>query len=692
MLYSLSMVLALAVVPQRPAPTEILWDTWGVPHIYAATAREAFRAFGYAQMQSHGNLILKLYGQARGRAAEYWGPANLAEDRFVRTVGIPARARQWYGQQDPVFRGLLDAFAVGINQYAREHPEALADSVRQVLPVTAVDVLAHTQRVIHWIFVAGADRARAGLPGGDIGSNMWAIAPKRSANGHAMLLANPHLPWNDFFLFYEGQVVIPGLNLYGATLVGFPSPAIAFNDFLGWSHTVNTNDGADLYRVTKVEDGYAWNDQLKAFEISREVLKVKQPDGSMKLDSLVIRRSVQGPIVKDSAGTALALRVAGLDRPGMLAEWWAMGQAKSLPQFETALRGLQIPMFNVIYADRAGHIFYLFNAAVPARPLGDVAYWEGTVPGDSSTTLWTGILPYGRLPRVLDPPGGWLQNANDPPWTVTVPSMLRRDQFPKYLAPSFMHFRAQRSAHMLSADSSISFDELVAYKHSTRMELADRVLDDLIRAARSSGSAYALKAADVLDKWDRQANADSRGAILFTLWAMRASPTPPDVPSPLFAAQWRPDSAITTPHGLRDPAGAVKQLEGAAAFVEKNFGSMDVAYGDVMRLRVGSHDLPGNGANGDPMGVFRVQFFAPAKDGKWVSAGGDSYYAAIEFGPTVRAKVLLAYGNATQPGSPHVGDQLELFSRKEMRDAWRTRKDVEAHLERREQLTGSKQQ
>jgi acyl-homoserine-lactone acylase len=91
------------------------------------------------------------------------------------------------------------------------------------------------------------------------------------------------------------------------------------------------------------------------------------------------------------------------------------------------------------------------------------------------------------------------------------------------------------------------------------------------------------------------------------------------------------------------------------------------------------------------MGVFRVLYYAPAKDGKWAAAAGDSYYAAIEFGPTIRAKVLLAYGNATQPGSPHVGDQLKLFARKEMRDMWRTRSEVEAHLELRETIKATQE-
>ena len=38
-----------------------------MPHIFAADEAGLFKAYGYAQAKSHGNLILKLYGQARGR-------------------------------------------------------------------------------------------------------------------------------------------------------------------------------------------------------------------------------------------------------------------------------------------------------------------------------------------------------------------------------------------------------------------------------------------------------------------------------------------------------------------------------------------------------------------------------------------------------------------------------------------------
>ena len=663
---------------KAPQQTEILWDKWGVPHVYGANDAELFRGFGYAQMESHGNLLLKLYGQARGRAAEYWGEGHLDEDRYVRTMGIPLRAAQWYEAQTEPFKANLLAFVDGVNKYATEHPDQLADSLKVVLPITVTDVMSHTQRIVHFTFVHGQDRIFAMIfpPG----SNTWAIAPSRSASGHAMLLANPHLPWGDFMLFYEAHWSGPGVNLYGISLIGFPTPVIGFNDKLGWSHTVNTYDGTDVYRLTAAEGGYKWDGGVKPFETSTEVIKVKTADG-FREDTLVVRSSVHGPVVRDSGKVVFAARVAGLDQPGMLAQWWEMSRAQNLSEFETALKTLQVPMFNVMYADQAGHILYLFGGRVPVRSCCDAQYWEGVVPGDSSGNLWTSTLGYDQLPRLLDPATGWLQNANDPPFTSTVPTLLDPAKFPAWLSPVGMHFRAQRSARMLAEDSSITFDELVAYKHDTRMDLADRVLPELIAAARASKRPQAIRAADVLEKWDRKAQSDSRGAVLFTFWYQtlfgRENP---------FASTWRADSALTTPHTLKDIGGAVRGLEVAAGAVEKQFGALDVPWGDVMRIRYAGKDEPGNGAPGDPPGVFRVSQFIPAKDGKFKLVHGDTYYAAVEFGPIVRAKVLLAYGNSTQPGSPHFGDQIPLYVRQEMRDAWTSRADVEANLEKRDTL------
>ena len=78
--------------------------------------------------------------------------------------------------------------------------------------------------------------------------------------------------------------------------------------------------------------------------------------------------------------------------------------------------------------------------------------------------------------------------------------------------------RAQRSARMLADDDQITFDELIEYKHSTRIELADLILDDLVLAARQHGGSLTRRAADALEVWDRAVDAESRGAVRFIQW------------------------------------------------------------------------------------------------------------------------------------------------------------------------------
>jgi len=665
-----------------PARTEILWDEWGVPHIFARTSEELFYAHGQAQAEAHGNLLLHLFGRARGRAAEYWGDDELASDRWVRTVGIPARAEAWYRAQPADQRACLDAFAAGINAYAAAHPEALDDAAERVLPATATDVLAHLQRVIHFTFVVNAGEVAGAARGlGETGSNAWAISPSHSENGHAMLVANPHLPWGDLFTWFEVQLTSPDLDAYGVTLLGTPFLGIAFNDHLGWTHTVNTHDGADLYELTLAGDGYRYDSGVRPFEVEEEVIEVRREDGSLGEEPLTIRRSVHGPVVAEHGGKALALRTVGLDAPGMMEQYWEMMRATDLPSFEAAEARLQMPMFTTIYADADGHILHLFGGQTPKRPAGDWN-WAGVVPGDTSATLWTETHPYADLPRVVDPPGGWLQNANDPPWTTTFPEVLDPGSFPPYMAPHFMHFRAQSSARLLAEDDRFTYDELVAAKHSTRMEVAERLLDDLGRAVEASGSEAAHRAWEVLAAWDHRADAGSRGAVLFARFfeaLMGSSGGDP------FATDWSETAPRTTPDGLADPAAAVAVLEGAAREVEAEYGALDVPWGDVYRLRVGEHDLPANGGPGS-LGIFRVLSFRPAGSGQYAAVGGDSYVAVIEFGDRPRARALLSYGNWSQPGSPHVGDQLELFAKQELRPVWRERGDVEAHLEAREEL------
>jgi acyl-homoserine-lactone acylase len=680
---------------------EILWDVWGVPHIYACRAEDLGFAYGWAQMRCHGTIILHLYGEARGHASEYWGEAWSDSDRLTHAIGIPTRGVEGYAAQSFKFRHYLDQFVAGMNAFVEAHPDRLAAEVRAVLPVRAEDVVAHMHRLF-FVLLAGSGGepqivSQDGSPTVVLsrlselmagpGSNAWAIGPDKSASGNAMLLVNPHLPWTiPLYRLFESHLVGPGIDFYGAGLVGIAVPMLGFNDQLGWTHTINPMDGFDTYELTRVGDGYRFDGSVRAFDTELQAIRVRQVDGSLREESLRIERSIHGPVVELMDGRSLAIRMAGQDCHGAMEQWWDMARSQSITEFEGVLRRLELPILTVVYADRDGHIMHLFGGRMPIRNAGDACTWAAPVPGDNSATLWVETHPYEDLPKVIDPDTGWLQDSNGPPWHATLPSPLRSAEFPSYVAPDSMTFREQASLHMLVNLDRISFEDLLACRYSTRVELASRVLDDLIAAARKSGGRLSLYLADVLDSWDRKTSADSRGSLLFAVWAAQMFPQSLATEG-VFSTPWRPDEPITNPRGLADPAKAVAALHRAAAILlQAGFDRIDGSWGDAMRLRANVVDVPGNGAPGEPLGVFHVVEYARSDEVGFEAVGGDSFVALVEFSRPLRACVLTSYGNATEPDSRHCADQLELLSRRQMRPAWRSRAEIEAHLEDRTRL------
>ena len=698
---AVALVIVLVAVTSRltaEKKVDVLWDKYGVPHIFAADRESMFYAHGWAQMQNQANLLLRLYGESRGRAAEYWGPSNLELDRWVQLNGVPERAKAWYDAQDPTFRRYLDAFARGINDFAKAHPEAIDADKQVVLPVSGVDVIGHPLRAVHYGYMASPERMQrevnalkrgAGVVTSNIdpdrdqfsaGSNTWTIAPAHSASGHAMLLINPHLAWGTtFYRYMEVHLVGPDYDLYGAPQVGFPVAVVGFNRHAGWGRTVNTIDTVDFFKLTVKDGQYLYDGQPRSFERSTKTLKIKQSDGTFREETLEIRKSIQGPVVYDQDGLTVAMRVAGIDRSKMLEQWFRMGEATNLEAFKAALQMMSVPMWHANYADDNGHLMFVFDGLVPKRNGHDYQYWSGVVSGDSSQTMWTDYLSFDELPKAIDPAAGWTQNANQPPWDATLP-LIDRTKYAPYVAPSgetMPTMRALRSRRMIAEDTKISYEQLISKKHSTRMELADRVLPDLLKAANGG-----TEAARVLDKWDRMTDADSRGAVLFQLWVDRYFAGPGGIDAKL-RVKFDPSHPNESAYGLNDPASAVAALAAAAEECQKLYGALDVKWGDVFRFASGNADVPGNGGPGGS-GLFRTIAFTRKVGNRYYAANGETIVCAVEFGPEQQARCTLGYGNSTQAGSPHLEDQLPLMVQKTLHPVWREKKDIEANLEGRE--------
>jgi acyl-homoserine-lactone acylase len=278
-----------------------------------------------------------------------------------------------------------------------------------------------------------------------------------------------------------------------------------------------------------------------------------------------------------------------------------------------------------------------------------------------------------------------VENSNDPPWDAAWPNVLDPAPFAAAIPPvptGSVALRAASAIRMQSEQRKISFDQLVADKWSHHCELADRVLPDLLEATARYGGDLARRAAETLAHWDRTTDADSRGALLFLDWAQRPGAASGYEPGG-YARPFDIYRPLTTPSGLADPESAVHALESAAQHMLATAGALDTPWGQVMRLRIDSIDLPASGGPGR-LGVFDVLEYSPVSNGTRAADFGSSYVAVVSFDRPARAKVLLSYGASSQPGSPHRSDQLPLLSRGILRDAWRTRSDVEANLESRD--------
>jgi acyl-homoserine-lactone acylase len=657
--------------------TEILWDNYGVPHIYGKNSREMYYAFGWAQMTNHADLMLKLYAQARGCAAEYWGNKYFDSDKQILLFKIPELAKSGYLKQNVEFKSYIDAFVKGINDFAAAHPEMIGEEFKQVLPVTVYDIISHTIRITCLEFLAAEDIGtvkRITAPG----SNAIAIAPSKSASKNSLLITNPHLPWTDYFIWFEAHLNSPGFNAYGIALVGMPSISMAFNNYLGWALTVNPIDASDRYELSLKDDGYLLDNKIIPFGKKQVVIRVRQDDGTLKEQNVEFKYSAHGPVVGEKGNKAYAVRIAGLNNYRIFEQYHKMAGSKNLAEFESAVKMLQNPMFNIIYADKAGNILYVFNGNVPVRKEGDVAFWKGTIDGTYSKYIWQETHPYRDLPRLLNPATGFLQNCNDPPWTCTDPPVLNPKNFPAYMAPVGTFMRPQRAVNMIKNNPSVSFDQLIACKLNTGMEAADRFLADLLKAVEKYPDTAAVRAAAVLRLWDKKTEKDSRGAVLFAGWWDLVN-------SSMFETPWNPDEPNTTPYGIKDQKLAVNLLANAASTVQKKYGSLSIAWGDVYRFRMYGLDYPANGGPGE-YGIFRTIYYADDTDNRKRAIAGETYVAVIEFGKKVKAQVLLSYGNATQPGSKHLGDQLVMLSEKKLRPALLEKTDILKNLEKRESL------
>ena len=661
---------------------EVTRTIHGVPHIRAANLAALGFGEAYVQSEDYGARVALSLLRARGEMGRWFGRDSMAEDFAGRLER--ARAVEVYARVHEGTRQIYEGFAAGVNRYIALHPEEFPEGFAPRFTgydVLAKDVelpsLAQANRLL-----ARIDTSRHSNP--DDGSNAWAFAPSRTTSGKAILLRNPHLAWTAGY--YEAHVTVPGvLDFYGDLRIGGPFAVIGgFNRDLGWATTNNDPILAQIYALdadSTRADRYWLDGESKPLQ--KQPVSVEYKDGAgYSTETREFFRTTLGPVIGRKGNTIYVVRAAndGEFRGGE--QFLRMMRAHTLDEWKDAMRMRARVNSSFTYADRAGNIYYLWNASLPVLPHpsgGDSV----AIPVRRTSDAWSSYVPFDSLPQMLNPRGGYVHNENDAPYFTNMRAPLDFTKVPPYFPLPRLGLRSQLAIDLIDNDRKMSLEDVVALKHSYRMLLADRVRDDLVAAVRATNpQGEVARAIDVIAAWDKTVSPDSRGGTLFETWWRRYLGRGAGAADSAYAQPWSSSAPTSTPRGLRSPPRAAEAFSWAVGETTKRYGSFDVAWGDVHRVRRGSVDVPVGGCASD-LGCFRVLTYRDEPDGKRVATGSDGWILAVEFGDQPRAYSVLAYGESPRPDSPFFSDQAAMFARGELkRVAW-TQAEIDAQAIRR---------
>jgi acyl-homoserine-lactone acylase len=677
-------------------------DEYGVPHVSAPTDAAAVFGFAYAQAEDNFWRVEENFILALGRGAEAHGEKFLDGDRLNRALGIPTLALAEYQRLPANLKELCDAYANGLNYFLATHSLVRPRLLRRIEPYYSLAFIRYNyyqngfarddamQGATLRAAAIGSTRrdtvlwSRKDVDGlsSNVGSNGWVVGPLRSATGHPLLFINPHLGFFGSGQVYEGHLRSEqGWNFTGYTRLGFPFPYVGHNAALAWVSTDNAADLVDVYAETFDDPrrplAYRYGNGYRLATKRTDSIRVVTPQG-MQLRTFTTIDTHHGPVIGERDGKLLAIRMARFTDDGWLGEWYEMTRAKSVAELRQAMSPLKMLFGNVMAADTAGNIYYLYNGAVPRRdPRFD---WTRAVDGADPRTEWKGFHSINELPQLLNPQSGWMQNCNTSPFWLTSAGNPDSSRFPSYMVRDGTNPRGARSRQILAAggraNGRFSFEEWKRLAFDTRVGMADSLLSGMTSGAQESATARARpdirEALDTLTKWDHRADTLSVATTLFVLWR----------------EQLRSLERAGAP-GINEPARVADALTTVIDNLVAKTGSWRVRWGAVNRLRRVDESqaealdnarpsvaVPGvNGAEGT---IFTFYTQAGSGMARYGVAGG-TYVSVVELAPKIRALAVHTFGSSGHPESSHFFDQALLYARGEFRNAWFDPVDVLRH-------------
>jgi acyl-homoserine-lactone acylase len=687
----------------------IIRDNYGVPHIYGATDANVVFGLMYTQCEDNFKGIERNYLYQIGRQSEVDGPGNLYADVQLQMIADTAGAIKDYKASPPWFKKLMDAFADGINYYLYKHPEVKPLVFKHFEPWYA---LMFTDGSVSATVTGGLNLnettrfyGSTGLDMGfnyqpkpkdiaeelderEIGSNGFALSPALTASKHAMLYINPHVP---FYFRSEVQLVSQeGLNVYGAVTWGQFFVYQGFNQHCGWMHTSSNADVGDLYaeKVTK-KDGkwyYEYNGQQKPVTERKLVIHIKEGD-QLAQRTITGYYTHHGPVLGARNGKWLALRNDNRSYPALL-ESWLITKANTFAEYKKAMDIGHNATNNTVYADDQGNIAFWYGNFMPKRdPKLD---WTQPVDGSTPATEWQGLHKQDEIVHVYNPSTGWIENCNSTPYTSSGAASPDKTKYPAYMAPDGQNYRAINTIKLFSNAKNVTMDELIKKGYDHYLTAFDVLLPPLFKAydvAPDSIKTTLKEPIQILQQWDRQSAVNSVATTLAFEWGSRMMLLLPRVNSSEASTYQTERTEAMLKYS--NPKQLTDELTAVVKNLQSRYGKWQVAWGDINR-----YQRPANGvfddnatsiAVGQVSSVFgQLPSFVsrPVNTKKRYGSSGNSFIAAVEFGPKVKAKSIITGGQSFDPQSPHFTDQAEGYINGKFKDILFYKADVLKHAER----------
>ncbi|MEY2636241.1 MAG: hypothetical protein RLZZ197_717 [Bacteroidota bacterium] len=664
-------------------------DQWGIPHIYGKTDADAVFGLLYAQCEDDFARVEMNYIEKLGRMSEVKGEKELAYDLYIKLLIDENEAKEEYKTSPLWLKKLLNAYADGINYYLQKHPEVKPRLITHFEPwfpllwtdgsIGAISTGDVTEQETALFYGLPAQVASATYQNPDeklTGSNGFAVGPALSKSGNSLLYINPHVTF-----YFRPEVHVEseeGLSVYGAVTWGQLFIYQGFNPYNGWMHTSSEVDVADAYiETTRSREGqmeYLLDGNWIPFRTKWITL------GTRKIKTYYNHR---GPVLAARNGKWISVRSYNRARKSLV-QSWLRTKTTGFADFKRVMEMRANTSNNTVYADNKGNIAYWHGNYVPRRnPTLD---WGIPQDGSTSKNDWRGLHTLDEIVHSYNPASAWIQNCNSTAFTVAGPSSPLRANYPVYMAPDGENFRDRNAVRLFSQTSKLDLSGLIGLGYDRRLMAFEVLIPSLLEAI--AGEADLQEVANELKKWDYNASVTSIAQTIAVRWGLKI------MPKMTKTKQFGGETDVVQNMEIYAKTGSREEMRRALRAVmkelESDFGTWRVAWGDLNRFqRISNQEVL---QMDDAQPSIPVPFTSSAwgqlpsytsrsiqGTQKWYGVNGNSFIAAVEFGPKIKAYSLLAGGQNGGPSSPHFFDQGKMYAEGQFKEVYFYKSDVLKH-------------